>query len=86
MDSLFGMLPLLIPVLIMDIALAAAAVVHILRHPHYRFGNKAVWLVIAIVLLLFGPIIYFAFGKGKKNERTYDTEPVEKFWEAKDYK
>lgn len=35
-------------------------------HPHYRFGNKAVWLVIAIVLLLFGPIIYFAFGKGDK--------------------
>ena len=66
MDSLFGMLPLLIPVLIMDIALAAAAVGHILRHPHYRFGNKAVWLVIAIVLLLFGPIIYFAFGKGEK--------------------
>ena len=52
--------------LIKDITLAAAAVVHILRHPHYRFGNKAVWLVIATILLLFGPIIYFAFGKGEK--------------------
>ena len=66
MDSLFGMLPLLIPVLIMDIALAAAAVIHILRHPHYRFGNKVLWLVIAIVILLLGPIIYFTFGKGEK--------------------
>ena len=65
MDSLFGMLPLLIPVLIMDIALAAVAVVHILRHPYYRFGNKIMWLVIAVVLLLFGPIIYFIFGKGE---------------------
>ncbi len=65
MDSPFGILHLLIPVLIMDIALAAAAVVHILRHPYYRFGNKIMWLVIAIVLLLFGPIIYFVFGKGE---------------------
>lgn len=66
MDSLFEMLPLLIPILIMDIALAAAAVVHILRHLHYRFGNKALWLGVVIVLLLFGPVIYFAFGKGER--------------------
>ena len=66
MDSLFEMLPLLIPILILDIALAAAAVVHILRHPHYRFGNKALWLGVVIVLLLFGPVIYFAFGKGER--------------------
>ena len=65
MNSLFGILPLLIPVLIVDIVLATAAVVHILRHPGYRFGNKIMWLVIATVLLLFGPIIYFVFGKGE---------------------
>lgn len=64
MDTLFKMLPLLTPILLLDLALAAAAVVHILRHPHYRFGNKMMWLVIAIILLLFGPVIYFVFGKG----------------------
>lgn len=65
MDTLFGILPLLIPVLIVDTALAAAAVVHILRHPHYRFGSRAVWLAVVILLLLFGPILYFVFGKGE---------------------
>lgn len=65
MDVLIRILPLLIPILVVDIALAVAAVVHILRHPHYRFGNKTMWLVIAIALLLFGPIIYFVFGKGE---------------------
>ena len=65
MNSLFGILPLLIPVLIVDIVRATAAVVHILRHPCYRFGNKIMWLVIATVLLLFEPIIYFVFGKGE---------------------
>ena len=65
MNTLFEILPLLVPVLLIDIALAVAAVRHILRHPHYRFGNKTMCLVIVVVLLLFGPIIYFVFGKGE---------------------
>ena len=66
MDTLLKTLPVLIPVLLMDITLAAAAVVHIMHHPHYRFGNKIMWLVIAVILLLFGPVIYFVFGKGQE--------------------
>ena len=54
MNTIFEILPLLVPVLLIDIALAVAAVRHILRHPHYRFGNKTMWLVIVVVLLLFG--------------------------------
>ena len=65
MNTLFEILPLLVPVLLIYIALAVAAVIHILRNPHYRFGNKTMWLVIVVVLLLFGPIIYFVFGKGE---------------------
>lgn len=64
MNTLFEIMPLLAPILLVDIILAVAAVRHILRHPRYRFGNKTMWLVIAVVLLLFGPIIYFVFGKG----------------------
>lgn len=58
MDALFNILPLLIPILLIDLALAAAAVTHILKHPRYRFGSKTMWLVIAVILLLFGPILY----------------------------
>lgn len=65
MNTLSEIMPLLAPILLVDIILAVAAVRHILRHPRYRFGNKTMWLVIAVVLLLFGPIIYFAFGKGE---------------------
>ena len=65
MNTLFEILPLLIPLLLIDVALAVAAVRHILQHPHYRFGNRSIWLVIVVVLLLFGPIIYFVFGKGE---------------------
>lgn len=65
MNTLFEVLSLLIPVLLIDIALAAAAVRHILRHSHYHFGNRVMWIVIVVILLLFGPIIYFIFGKGE---------------------
>ena len=39
------------------------AVVHVLRHPHYRIGNRALWLVIVIFIQIIGPIAYFVFGR-----------------------
>lgn len=66
MNPLLELLPFLIPVLIIDIILAVVAVHHILHHSNYRFGNKTIWLVIVLVMLLFGPIIYFIFGKGEE--------------------
>lgn len=65
MNTLFEIQPLLVPVLLADTALAAAAAGHVLRHPRCRFGNRAMWLVTVVVLLFFGPIIYFVFGKGE---------------------
>ena len=62
MSLLQEMFPLLIPIFVIDVILAVAAVRHILRPPHYRFGNRAMWLVISLIILMFGPIIYFVFG------------------------
>ena len=66
MSLLQEMFPLLIPIFVIDVILAVAAVRHILRHPHYRFGNRAMWLVFSLVILMFGPIIYFVFGRGEE--------------------
>lgn len=41
MDALSEMLPLLVPILVLDAVLAVAAALHVLRHPHYRFGGRA---------------------------------------------
>lgn len=66
MNILLEMLAFFIPILIIDIILAIVAAHHILHHSHYRFGNRTVWLFIVFVMLLFGPIIYFIFGKGEE--------------------
>lgn len=56
--------PLFIPLIVLQMALMVTAVIHVLKHPNYRFGNKALWLIIVIVLQIVGPVIYFVFGRG----------------------
>lgn len=57
-------LPIFIPLIALELILMVTAVRHVLKHPHYRFGNKGVWLVIVIVFQILGPVIYFVFGRG----------------------
>ena len=38
MDALKEYLPVLLPVIIIELALAVTALVHVLRHPHYKQG------------------------------------------------
>lgn len=59
------MLPVLIPLILLDLALAILALVHVLRHPSYRFGSKVLWVVVVLVIQLFGPIFYFVLGRGE---------------------
>lgn len=66
MSNLTEYLPFLIPVVILEIALALTALIHVLRHPNYRFGNKVIWVLIVLFIQFLGPIVYFAFGKGEE--------------------
>ena len=65
MDILMEYLPFLIPVIIIELALALTALVHVLRHPGYRFGNKVMWILIVLLIQIIGPIAYFVFGRGE---------------------
>jgi len=58
-------LPLLIPLVILQFALGITALIHVLRHPAYRFGNKVMWVIIVVFIQIIGPIIYFTLGRGE---------------------
>lgn len=60
--------PILLPVVLLEFGLMIAAVVHVLHHPHYRFGNKLLWLVIVVVFQIIGPVVYFVFGRGESDQ------------------
>jgi len=59
-------LPFLIPLAVAELALAITAFVHVLRHPNYKFGNKAIWIVIVLCLQIIGPVVYFTLGRGEE--------------------
>ena len=66
MNMITEYLPFLIPIIIAEFTLAITALVHVLRHPHYRFGNKAIWIVVVLLFQIIGPIIYFLIGRGEE--------------------
>lgn len=59
-------LALIIPIIILEFILMITAVIHILRNPIYRFGNRILWLIIVIFVQIIGPILYFLIGRGEK--------------------
>lgn len=64
MEQFMEYLPFLIPLLIIECILAITALVHVLRHPNYKFGNKVIWILVVLLLQIVGPIFYFIFGRG----------------------
>ena len=66
MDGLIEYLPFIIPLVVIQLIFAVTALVHVLKHPYYRFGNKIVWIVIVLCLAIIGPILYFIIGRGEE--------------------
>ena len=64
MQEFMEYLPFLIPVIIIELALAIVALIHVLKHPNYRFGNKVLWILVVLFIQIIGPIVYFVFGRG----------------------
>lgn len=58
-------LPFFIPLIILQLILAVTALIHVIKHPQYRFGNKGLWIVIVLAFQIVGPVIYFTLGKGE---------------------
>jgi hypothetical protein len=57
-QTLLDLLPLLLPLLLVQLVLMIAALWDLLRRERTR-GPKWVWLLVIVVVNLFGPIIYF---------------------------
>lgn len=63
--SLSAILPLLIPILLVQLALIAAALWD-LYHREKTRGPKIVWVFIILFINFIGPIIYFIFGRDQE--------------------
>ncbi|WP_455715778.1 PLDc N-terminal domain-containing protein [Anaerosporobacter sp.] len=64
LESFVEYLPVLLPLIIVEFVLMITALVHVLRHNTYRFGNKVMWAIIVVFIQIIGPVVYFVFGRG----------------------
>jgi len=63
LNYVISLLPVLIPLAVIQLGLMIAALVHILRHDTYKTGNRALWVVICLLVNIIGPILYFTLGR-----------------------
>jgi hypothetical protein len=57
------MLPLLIPVILLEFGLLIWALLDVIRREHVTGGNKVVWILVIVLVNIIGPIVYFLFGR-----------------------
>lgn len=62
MSKIVQYLPLILPLVIIEIILMAAALIDLVKRPHTR-GPKWVWLIVIVLVSTIGPIIYFVAGR-----------------------
>jgi hypothetical protein len=62
MELIKQYLPLLIPVVLIELGLMVIALVDLIRRSRTR-GPKWVWVLVIVLINFIGPIIYFVVGR-----------------------
>lgn len=65
-SSFVEYLPFLLPIILIELVLMITALIHVLKHKTYRFGNRILWVVIVVFFQIVGPILYFTIGRGEE--------------------
>lgn len=72
MEKIIELLPLLIPLILVQVALAVYALINLKNAPKVKFDNKLVWVMIIVFINIFGPIIYLVIGRETNDEDSSD--------------
>ena len=62
LDKIKEFIPLLIPILILQLGLMIAALIDLIKREKTK-GPKWVWILVIVLVNLIGPIIYFIAGR-----------------------
>ena len=62
-DIIREYLPILIPIIILEIALMIYSLSLVLKHDRYKFGSRTMWILIVIFIQIIGPILYLTIGR-----------------------
>jgi hypothetical protein len=65
MDRFLDLLPLLIPLLLIQLSLQIYSIVDLIKREKVRFDNKLLWGAVIILFNVIGPVIYLVFGRSE---------------------
>ena len=65
MDAIKEYIPLLIPIVLIELVLVVIALTDLLRRDNIR-GQKWAWALAILLIQIFGPIAYLVFGRGEE--------------------
>ena len=71
--DLARLLPLLIPIVLLELGLLVWALLDVIRRERVRGGNKVIWILVIVLINIIGPIVYFIFGR-EEDSSEKDTE------------
>lgn len=63
MDIVREYLPILIPIIILEVGLMIYSLRYVLKHDRYKFGSRTMWVLIVIFIQIIGPILYLTIGR-----------------------
>lgn len=68
------LLPLLIPIIIIELALLIVALLDLSKRQKVKGESKLLWVLLIIFVNLIGPIVYLVWGRhGEGEEGPYDS-------------
>jgi hypothetical protein len=73
--DLARLLPLLIPIVLLELGLLVWALLDVIRRERVRGGNKVIWILVIVLINLLGPIVYFIFGR-EEDSSEKDTDNI----------
>jgi hypothetical protein len=62
-SELTRLIPLLIPLILLELSLILAALIDLLRRERRTKGPKWVWAVLIVLFSIVGPLVYFFVGR-----------------------
>jgi hypothetical protein len=65
MELLIQLMPLIIPLALLQLTLLIIALIHILRNDTYKTGSRLIWVLVCIFVNIIGPILYFVIGRSE---------------------
>ncbi|MFZ7133250.1 MAG: PLDc N-terminal domain-containing protein [Eubacteriales bacterium] len=63
LQQLQELLPIIIPLIILQLTFAFVALYHLLKHKRVRFFGVLPWVFIILFVNLLGPVLYFLIGR-----------------------